>query len=201
MSSQTPTAPEDTPPQAPLEAFRLVSAARAMGLVARSVRRTVDLIEFQAAIDAFKQVGIGAGFESDAARRPISEAYLKILLSVIEDSPLPSYEWTSMTELLGEEMLAGLVRVSQSSIHRYRAGQRVTPDQVAARLHFLALVASDLAGSYNEIGVRRWFQRSRSALGGRSPAGMLSRNDWDPDDEESQQVRVLAAALLTLSGA
>jgi len=36
---------------------------------------------------------------------------------------------------------------------------------------------------------------------GRSPAGMLSRDDWDPDDEESQQVRALAAALLTLSGA
>jgi len=63
-------------------------------------------------------------------------------------------------------MLAEFVRVSQSSIHRYRAGQRVTPDQVAARLHFLALVTSDLAGSYSEIGVRRWFQRSRSALGG-----------------------------------
>jgi hypothetical protein len=67
---------------------------------------------------------------------------------------------------------------------------------VAARLHFLALVVGDLAGSYNEVGIRRWFERPRSLLGGEPPAKRLE-GDWDPDDEGPARVRALAAALLS----
>ena len=73
-----------------------------------------------------------------------------------------------------------------------------TPDDVAARLHFLALVISDLAGAYNEIGVRRWFHRERSLLDGKTPGTLLS-GDWNPEDEGPQRVRDLARSLVMLS--
>ena len=58
----------------------------------------------------------------------------------------------------------------------------------------MALVTSDLAGSYNPIGLRRWWERPRTALGGRSPRQALGR-DWDPDDPDAIAVADLARAL------
>lgn len=43
--------------------------------------------------------------------------------------------------------------------------------------------------------IRRWFLRSRTALGGASPIEVLT-GDWNPDDDAARDVRVLAAALL-----
>ncbi|TMK24849.1 MAG: hypothetical protein E6G64_16815 [Actinobacteria bacterium] len=69
-----------------------------------------------------------------------------------------------------------------------------TPDEVAERLHFLALVVADLAGSYNEFGIRRWFARPRPQLDGRSPSHLL-RGNWRSDQPGPQRVRELARAL------
>jgi hypothetical protein len=69
---------------------------------------------------------------------------------------------------------------------------------VAARLHFLALVVGDLAGSYNDVGIRRWFHRKRTLLDGRSPASLL-KGEWDPDEEGPARVRQLARDLVSLS--
>ena len=125
---------------------------------------------------------------------------LTTLIAALEQSPVPKYEWRSVSRVFEPEQLAELLDISVSSLRRYQAGERETPDDVAARLHFVALVIGDLAGAYNEIGIRRWFQRKRTQLDGRSPAALLSRN-WDPDDAAPQRVRALAAALVTLSGA
>ena len=51
---------------------------------------------------------------------------------------------------------------------------------------------------YNDIGIRRWFDRKRSALDGRAPAQVLS-GEWDPDDPGPARVRALARELVTLS--
>ena len=99
-----------------------------------------------------------------------------------------------MHEILGAELLAGLVGISASSTRRYFAGTRATPDAVAARLHFLALVVADLAGAYNDIGIRRWFERPRKRLGGSAPARLLGEAWW-PDDDGPKRVRELAASL------
>jgi hypothetical protein len=63
---------------------------------------------------------------------------LRDLLASIEGSPMPQTEWAPITQLLGEELVARLVGVSVSSVHRYRHGDRATPDDVAARLHTVA---------------------------------------------------------------
>jgi hypothetical protein len=115
-------------------------------------------------------------------------------ISAIEESPLPQQEWRPMIELFGDE-LEDLVGASSSSIHRYRTGERPTPDHIAARLHTLTLIVADLAGSYNGFGIRRWFGRARVQLDGHSPAHLL-KGEWDPTDENVVKVRNLAAALI-----
>ncbi len=120
------------------------------------------------------------------------------IIEALEDSPLPEAEWPAMAEVLGDDDLATLTNVSASSLNRYRSGQRSTPDVVAARLHFIALVVSDLAGSYNDFGIRRWFKRPRTALSGSSP-GELLVGDWSPDSRDAIRVRELGRALLGAS--
>ncbi|MGE0702597.1 MAG: hypothetical protein AB7P22_01535 [Vicinamibacterales bacterium] len=123
---------------------------------------------------------------------------LQTIVAALEASPAPEYEWKGLARVFPPEELAELLNVSVSSLKRYQSGQRSTPDAVAARLHFLALVVGDLAGSYNDIGIRRWFRRKRSQLEGREPAAFLVR-DWDADDEGPKRVRELARSLVTLS--
>ncbi len=50
---------------------------------------------------------------------------------------------------------------------------RATPQDIAERLHFRALLIARLTGRYNDFGIRRWLKRLRTALGGRSPASLL----------------------------
>ena len=87
-----------------------------------------------------------------------------------------------------------LVGVSVSSVRRYAAGTRATPQDIAERLHFLALLIADLAGSYNDFGIRRWLNRPRTPLGGRSPASLLG--EFDPEGPDAAAVATLAAALV-----
>ncbi len=67
----------------------------------------------------------------------------------VEQTPLPETEWSALVDLLGLDLLASMTGVSPSSVRRYAAGSRETPDDVAGRLHFIALVLADLRGSYN----------------------------------------------------
>ncbi len=112
----------------------------------------------------------------------------------IEMSPQPAAEWAPVTATLGEDLLAQLVGVSVSSVRRYATGARSTPQDVAERLHFLALLIADLAGSYNDFGIRRWLNRPRTPLGGRSPASLLG--EFDPEGADAAAVANLASALV-----
>jgi hypothetical protein len=123
---------------------------------------------------------------------------LRTMIAALEASPVPQYEWNGVARVFGADDLAPLLKVSVSSLKRYQSGERDTPDPIAARLHWLALTVGDLAGSYNDIGIRRWFHRKRERLGGRAPLALL-RGDWDPDDEGPAQVRQLARELVSLA--
>ncbi|HEY0152257.1 MAG TPA: hypothetical protein VGB92_09685 [Longimicrobium sp.] len=148
-------------------------------------------------LDVARDAGIGRGLimpgpSGDEARW---EGFVRNLLDALEESPVPRMEWKGLERVLGADLLSELIGVSPSSLRRYVIGTRDTPDDVAARLHFLALVVGDLSGSYNDIGVRRWFERRRTQLGGKTPAELL-QDGWDPQDEGPENVRKLAAALL-----
>jgi len=105
-----------------------------------------------------------------------------------------SDEWAAAIDTLGEDVLGQLVGASPSSIRRYANRTRSTPRDVAGRLHFVASVLADLAGSYDEFGIRRWFMRPRSALDGQCPTDFLG-DDFDIESDSAVAVARLAAAL------
>jgi len=173
--------------------------AYAVGLVREPpalYQPTLDAVRHMAARARAAGVGVRAAdlVLSGSSNPAIVIRGLRELSAVIDESPLPRTEWRRLLNVLGRELLADLTGASASSVARYARAERETPDDVAARLHMLALLVGDLSGAYNDIGVRRWFERKRSALGGRAPARILSGN-WDPDDEDPKRVRDLARAL------
>ena len=113
-------------------------------------------------------------------------------------SRVPATEWLALQRVLGVDLLARLLSVSTVSLRRYLSGARRTPDDVAVRLHALALMVGDLSGGYNDAGIRRWFARSRTVLGNRAPVDVLT-SGWQPDDPEARQVHGLARALTASS--
>lgn len=176
--------------------------AEAMGLVEASTPGT-DLPAIRGLANKVRRAGIGVSpadvlnnVEAPSARE--LAGLLELIIAALDASPAPAYEWKSLGRVFSAEDLASLLQVSVSSLKRYQSGERDTPDAIAARLHFLALVVGDLAGSYNTTGIRRWFHRKRTLLDGQAPAALLD-GDWDPEDEGPARVRELAHRLVTLA--
>jgi len=122
------------------------------------------------------------------------EAELERLVEALDDSPSPSTEWATMREIFADPGLSGLIGLAEPSLRRYARGKRETPQLIAERLHWLAMVVADLAGAYNALGMRRWFERPRAQLGSKSPRQILG-DDWRANDDAAGRVRALAAAL------
>jgi len=183
--------------QLAMDALKRVAA---MGLLPQGETiHCLDAAAFQKIARGISQAGIGQGLLADLTRVKSGDtkrlsATLQQLNDVLDASPVPSYEWPGLAKILGVDLVARLVGISPSSVRRYLAGTRSTPDDVAARVHFLALVVGDLAGAYNDIGIRRWFERPRTLLGNRSPAQILARQ-WRPEGREPRLVRQLAQSL------
>ena len=108
------------------------------------------------------------------------------------NSPARGAEGQALARTLGPDLLARVVGIVPSDVGRYASRAYATPDPIAARLRFLVRVTEDLAGGYDETGVRRWFDRRRTALGEKAPAELLA-DGWAPGDEGPERVRRLAA--------
>jgi hypothetical protein len=188
-----------TSPRLAFKGTAALARADAMGLLDERDRGvTLDAAIFGRLADRLRKARIGGAVVptlSAVAKDPVLfERCLDQLNDALEASPAPSTEWSRLLRTLDREMLARLLGISPASVRRYAAAARETPDEVAARLHWLALIVGDLAGAYNEIGIRQWFERKRTQLGGRAPAQLLIGH-WMPDDEGPRRVRALAAAL------
>ena len=182
-----------------LEAWR---RAEAMGLVEPDARR-LDAPDVGRLVGRLRDIGIARGpaLHFDNVEAPSTadvEALLRLVIAALDASPVARHEWPVVSRVLEVEQLASLLGISVTSLRRYASGERETPDHVAARLHHVALIVGDLAGAYNDVGIRRWFDRKRSALNGKAPANLLS-GEWNPDDEAPQRVRDLARSLVVLS--
>lgn len=123
-------------------------------------------------------------------------AVLRAANEQMEQSPMPASTWPVVLDVLGEELLGVLLDVSPVSIRRYKEGHRPTPGPVAHRLHFLALLLADLAGAYNEYGIRRWFGRTRQQLDGKTPLQLLA-GGFDPEGAAAQRVKGLVNGLVS----
>src|SRR5476649_807081 len=183
--------------------FDAYRRAEAMGLVEPDADAQGDLKAARHVASHVRKAGIATAAATALTNVEVPTqaeltALLQTMIAALEASPAPKFEWAGVARVLDDEGLASLLGVSLSSLKRYKSGERVTPDPIAARLHFLALVVSDLAGSYNTFGVRRWFSRKRTLLDGRAPAQLLA-GEWDPDDAGPARVRQLARELVSLS--
>lgn len=118
-------------------------------------------------------------------------AWIRTLREILAASPVPECELPKLDELFGIDRLAELVGVANSSLRRYRSAERPVPDDVAWRIHVVARIVGHLAGSYNDRGTRRWFERPRQQLDGRAPDEILTGN-WDPDQSDITQLLQLA---------
>lgn len=182
-----------------VEAWR---RAAAMGLVEPDARQ-LEAADVARLVDRAREAGLARGpaMRLDNVEAPSAaeaESLLRVVIAALEASPVARFEWPAVSRVLEADQLASLLNISVSSLRRYLAGERETPDDVAARLHHVALVVGDLAGAYSDVGVRRWFVRPRTALGGKAPAELLAC-DWNPEDPGPRRVRELAASLVSLS--
>jgi uncharacterized protein (DUF2384 family) len=186
-------------PAVAAKAARVVAYAGTTGLLEDVDIKILDIHTWRRVVERFRGVGVGKFQAFQALRgqqgfgKDIAQA-IDIMYDAIEASPMPASEWISMRELLKDELLERLLNISRQSIQRYASSERDTPQDVAERLHVIALIVSDLAGSYNEFGIRRWFDRPRAQLGGKSPAAIL-HGAWKPDAELPRKLRDLAAYL------
>lgn len=184
----------------------LINRMAAMGIALPGKSFALNEAAFAEIVSRASKAGLGkkaallAGLPSVVRKDPARVVrLLEELIAAIEESPVPESEWRSMRDTFGNEELARLLGVSKASVVRYGADERVTPDHIADRLHWLAMVVSDLAGSYNDIGIRRWFHRPRTRLDGRTAAQLLV-GDWSSESSGARRVRELAHSL-TAAGA
>ena len=180
-------------------AIGLLRHAAALGLLDK--RETVDDLDFELVREIATEAS-AAGVGRDAAMGILGSAksssrlasYIERLDEALVASPLPERELRELGRIFDLDDLAALLGTSEVSLRRYATGARTIPDELAERLHWLALVVGDLAGAYNDIGIRRWFERPRTALGDRTPREALGR-DWHASDTNVEEVRRLAANL------
>ena len=183
------------------QAARLLSLAEAVGLWQPG--RLVVVLDgdvFSEALHAIAEAGVAtyAPFEWESYAHKSSVDFVSWMNRVriaVAESPVPEIELPRLDALFGAGRLAESVGVAESSLRRYVDQIRETPDLVAERAHLLTRIVGDLSGSYNERGVRRWFERPRSQLDGRAPAEIL-KGDWSPDDPDVVRVAALAGELV-----
>jgi hypothetical protein len=196
--------PLDRPPLVD-PAIRLLRRALALGLLAD--RERVDRLDLELLRSIAREAST-AGIGHDAALALLqSDAGANRLAGLIErlddslaQSALPDREVPELLRVFDRDDLAALAGTSSVSLGRYLSGARVWPDELAGRMHWLALVLSDLEGAYNAFGVRRWFDRQRAQLDGRSPRQVLG-SEWDPSSPDVEKVRGLAASLTGVGAA
>lgn len=179
---------------------RFLRRADAMGLLEGRIEELSPEVVRQVARKLSRR-----GLASDLAARLAGAApsreefvrYLDAALEALDESPVPAAELTKLNSILGHELLAQILEISAASLQRYQSGDREAPDVVADRAHFLTAVIAALEGTYNEFGVRRWFERPRSIFGGRTARQLLTPR-WTSQDESARRVLNAAESLQNL---
>ena len=189
-----------------LRARHVLGRAAAMGLVEPATVEATDANDeqlweaLQGVVAKARESGVGLLAGSYVRSTSISQAMDVELVRIVvnqlgdslEGSPLPSREIPELVRVLGWPLLVRLVGGAEVSLRRYAKDEREAPDDVANRIHSLALLVADLRGGYNEFGVRRWIERPRKQLGGRRPLDILA-GKWSPQAADVQTLRELAA--------
>jgi hypothetical protein len=128
-----------TSPRLAFQAVTALGRADAMGLLPADEHiRTLDLASFRKAVRHIHRAGIARNIQlelaDDFANQDSGlERALAHLNMALEESPVPEFEWNRLTEVLGLELLSRLLGISTSSVRRYKAAARTTPDELDGR--------------------------------------------------------------------
>jgi hypothetical protein len=179
-------------PHAAVVATRL---AELMGLYHRAPGQTIDRRTVSEVIRAAAGHGLAEGLAARVDPSGADDSAVFELLRSLRQSPSPAAEIPSLTGILGAATVQSLVGASDASLRRYAAEDREAPDPVAQRVHYVATLVAILRGSFNEFGIRRWFDRPNPFLSGRAPATCLP-GTFDPDDRGPREVLRAAGELL-----
>lgn len=169
--------------------------AELMGIYERPAGSRIHRSLVGAVIGAAARAGLAEQVAARRDAREPGEDTILAFLDALRESPRPTFEITRLAAIFGYERLARLVSASEPSLRRYAAEARVTPDPVAERIHYLAQLVAILRGSFNEFGIRRWFDRPHPALGGSAPIALLG-GEFDPADRGPRAAMDAALGLL-----
>ncbi|OGO55370.1 MAG: hypothetical protein A2V85_02720 [Chloroflexi bacterium RBG_16_72_14] len=169
--------------------------AELMGVFERPEGARVDRAMIGALIEAAADAGLAEQVAARPDARDPGEDTIRALLAALIDSPRPAAEIAHLAPIFGYPVLGRLVGASVPSLRRYGGEGRRTPDAVAQRVHLLAQLVAILRGSFNEFGIRRWFERPHPDLTGQAPGDLLARG-LDPADPEAAAVVDAALRLL-----
>src|SRR3989344_7157773 len=95
-----------------------------------------------------------------------------------------------MTKNISEKEKKNLENILKEKIFTDLVGESPTSE----RLHFIYDIVDVLRGAYDDEGIRRWFYRGRTELGGKNPSEYLGQT-WKPDDEYAKKVLELAKSM------
>src|SRR4029453_18119133 len=115
---------------------------------------TLDVRTVRAVLKEAAAAGVArqALAEADSRDERDADAWVNVLVHAnvaLADSPIPERTWPGLADLLGIDLLAKLVGIAPASARRYLAGDRPTPDVVAARLHWIRFFAGAPRGLCN----------------------------------------------------
>ncbi|MHB1582794.1 MAG: hypothetical protein ACYCU7_00395 [Acidimicrobiales bacterium] len=184
------------------QAARLLALVEATGVWAPGeIVSVLDLTLFEDALGALADAGVAPTAVLDAgayAQKPAPDIaeWIAGLRDAVAMSPVPDLELPKLDALFGNDRLARLVGVGASTMRRYVARERPVSDEVAQRVHLVTRIVGELAGSFNERGIRKWFERPRRQLDGRSPEEVL-RAAWESDGEAAAEPVLALASQFT----
>jgi hypothetical protein len=169
-------------PQVAYQAARVLGHLEAMGLLP-DTREITDLNVglLRGALENASEAGLPVDLvQFDIGLKGPSSLpeYLDTLEATVENNPTTT-ELPSVAMWLGPDLSSDLVGIARSSLNRYLTNRRSVPDEVAWRAHQTCLLIGDLAGSYNEVGMRRWMTRGRRELDGMTPIDAVNKAE-DP---------------------
>src|SRR5919107_4615880 len=121
--------------------FEAARRAEAMGILETNVVRS-DASGVRQLANKVRRAGVASSAADllNNVEVPSDAELIEILQTIVaalDASPVPRYEWAGLARVFPPEDLAALLDISVSSLRRYQSRERETPDDVAARLHFL----------------------------------------------------------------
>jgi hypothetical protein len=180
-------------------ATRFLRRADAMGLLDEPIQElSADVVRRVARM--LSKRGLASDLAARLSLAPSRDDFVRYLdaaLRALDESPVPEAELAKLDSILGQGLLIGMLDISVASLQRYQSGDRDAPDAIAERAHFLTSVIAALEGTYNDFGVRRWFDRPRSVFSGRTARQLLSRS-WTPSGAPARSVLAAAESLQDL---